>query len=197
MNLIEELQAWSADPADIGRRSKTFRFTLVGLLLVSVSVGSAIYEWKTKTPILETAQKKEEQLIQSFRVKYKKAVNLESYKKQLEDMRSTFESMLNQLPEKTELDNLLIDISNAALGAGLDEKQFKKNAEINRDFYAELPISITLEGDYHQLADFVSRVASLPRIVTLHNFNIKDKSNGQGKLSMDITAKTYRYLDEG
>ena len=193
MNFLEELKAFSEDPSDIGHRSTLFRLVLVAILFLAIAIGLVVYEWKDKTPILEEVQNKEATLMQSFRVKHKKAVNLEAYKKQLADMEITFEGMLNQLPGKTEIDDLLEDISNAGIGSGLEQKVFKPNAEIRRDFYAELPITIRLEGNYHQMADFASRVAALPRIVTLHNFSI----SGQGdKLSMNILAKTYRYLED-
>lgn len=200
MNFLEELQAFAEAPQDIGRRSTLFRFVLVAILFLAIAIGAGVYEYKNKTPILDGVKQKEIQLMQTFKVKHKKAVNLEAYKKQLEDMRTTFDSMLNQLPGKTELDNLIGDISNAGLGAGLEQKQFKKNPEVNKEFYAELPISIILEGSYHQMADFVTRVAALPRIVTLHDFNIKAASGNSRnandrKLSMEITAKTYRYLE--
>ncbi len=193
MNFLDELKAFSEDPTDIGHRSTLFRFVLVGFLFLIIAIGLVVYEWKDKTPILEGIQQKENVLMQSFRTKHKKAVNLEAYKKQLADMEITFEGMLNQLPGKTEIDDLLEDISNAGIGSGLEQKVFKPNPEIRKDFYAELPITISLEGDYHQMADFASRVAALPRIVTLHNFNI----SGEGEnLKMDIQAKTYRYLED-
>jgi len=193
MNFIDELKAFSEDPSDIGHRSSLFRLFLCGLLFLVLAIGLVIWEWKNKTPILEQVQKKEATLIKDFKFKHKKAVNLEAYKKQLADMEITFEGMLNQLPGKTEIDDLLIDISNAGTGSGLEQKLFKPNPEVRKDFYAELPISIKLDGDYHQMADFASRVAALPRIVTLHDFKIR----GTGEdLSMNITAKTYRYLED-
>lgn len=193
MNFLEEFKAFSEDPSDIGHRSALFRLVLVGILFLVIAIGLVVYEWKDKTPILEEVQNKEATLMQSFRVKHKKAVNLEAYKKQLADMEITFEGMLNQLPGKTEIDDLLEDISNAGVGSGLEQKVFKPNPEIRRDFYAELPITIRLTGDYHQMADFASRVAALPRIVTLHDFSISGQDD---KLSMDILAKTYRYLED-
>ena len=193
MNFLDEFKAFSEDPTDIGHRSALFRLMLVVILFLALAIGLVIYEWKDKTPVLEKVQQKEGVLMNSFRTKHKKAVNLEAYKKQLADMELTFEGMLNQLPGKTEIDDLLEDISNAGIGSGLEQKVFKPNAEIRKDFYAELPITITLEGDYHQMADFASRVAALPRIVTLHNFNI----TGEGEeLRMNIQAKTYRYLED-
>jgi len=193
MNFLDELKAFSEDPTDIGHRSALFRFVLVTLLFVAIAIGLVIYEYKDKTPILEEVQSKEETLMRQFRVKHKKAVNLEAYKKQLADMEITFEGMLNQLPGKTEIDDLLEDISNAGIGSGLEQKVFKPNPEIRKDFYAELPITISLEGDFHQMGDFASRVAALPRIVTLHDFNITGKGE---KLKMNIQAKTYRYLED-
>ena len=193
MNFLDELKAFSEDPTDMGHRSGAFRLALVTILFLAIAIGLVVYEWKDKTPILQGVQSKEAALMQTFRVKHKKAVNLEAYKKQLADMEITFEGMLNQLPGKTEIDDLLLDISNAGTGSGLEQKVFKPNPEIRKDFYAELPITIVLEGDYHQMGDFASRVAALPRIVTLHNFNI----TGQGEtLKMDIEAKTYRYLED-
>lgn len=206
MNFVEELQAFSQDPTDIGHRSASFRLILVLLLFLVIAIGATFQEWRTKTPILEAGKQEQASLMQTFRTKHKKAVNLEAYKEQLEKMRTTFDSMLNQLPGKTELDNLVVDISTVGSSAGLEQKQFKKANEIRQDFYAELPIDITLEGNYHQMADFVSRVAALPRIVTLHDFKIEaapnNAKNARGsasadRLQMQITAKTYRYLEEG
>jgi type IV pilus assembly protein PilO len=106
--------------------------------------------------------------------------------------------MLRQLPNKTEVPNLLVDISQTGLAAGLEEKLFQPQAEGRKDFYAELPISIRLTGGYHQMGNFASGIAALPRIVTLHDIEITpaDKSLGQGALVLNVTAKTYRYLDE-
>jgi type IV pilus assembly protein PilO len=105
--------------------------------------------------------------------------------------------MLRQLPGKTEIPSLLVDISQTALGAGLDENLFQRGVEMQQDFYAEQPIKIRYTGSYHELGNFVSGVAALPRIVTLHDINIKPSSNGDiDVLTLDATAKTYRYLDE-
>jgi type IV pilus assembly protein PilO len=125
-------------------------------------------------------------------------VNLEVYKQQLADIEKSFGAMLRQLPSKTEVDNLLVDISQTGLAAALDEKLFQPQPEIKKDFYAERPIKIRLTGSYHQFGEFVSGIAALPRIVTLHDIQIKaaDKSSVYDQLQMELTAKTYRYLDD-
>jgi type IV pilus assembly protein PilO len=124
-------------------------------------------------------------------------VNLEVYKQQLKDIERSFGALLRQLPGKTEVPNLLVDISQTGLAAGLQEKLFQPGAEQKRDFYAELPIHIRLTGSYHEFGEFVSGIAALPRIVTLHDIDIKPETkDSYDTLTLDLTAKTYRYLDE-
>jgi type IV pilus assembly protein PilO len=115
----------------------------------------------------------------------------------MEEMKISFGAMLRQLPSKTEVANLLADVSQTGMSSGLEFELFKPGSEVPADFYAELPIQIRVIGDYHQFGEFVSKVAALPRIVTLHDFSIQGKDKEEGKLAMDITAKTYRYFDEG
>ncbi len=133
-----------------------------------------------------------------FKTKHAKAVNLEVYKQQLKDIERSFGALLRQLPGKTEVPNLLVDISQTGLAAGLEEKLFQPAAEQKKDFYAELPIKIRLTGSYHQFGEFVSGIAALPRIVTLHDIDIKVRTarTPYDELTLDLTAKTYRYLDE-
>jgi type IV pilus assembly protein PilO len=124
-------------------------------------------------------------------------VNLEVYKQQLKDIERSFGALLRQLPGKTEVPSLLVDISQTGLGAGLQEKLFQPEPEQKKDFYAELPIKIRLSGSYHQFGEFVSGIAALPRIVTLHDIDIKpDNKDAYDQLSLELTAKTYRYMDE-
>jgi len=155
------------------------------------------YWFHTKDQLvsLENIEKKEQELKTVFEKKAKLAVNLEAYEKQLEEMRESFGAMLRQLPNKTEVADLLVDVSQTGLASGLEFELFKPQAEVPREFYAELPISIKVTGDYHEFGDFVSGVAALPRIVTLHNVNIKRKDKS-GNLVMNLTAKTYRYLED-
>jgi type IV pilus assembly protein PilO len=142
---------------------------------------------------LEAEQKKEMGLRDTFSNKKALAINLDEYKRQMEDMGEQFGTLLRQLPNKTEVPNLLVDITQAGLGRGLDFVLFKPEKEKPLDFYAELPVSVKVTGSYHDLALFVSDVAALPRIVTVGEVNITADKNG--KLSMAAIAKTYRYLE--
>ncbi len=142
------------------------------------------------------AQKKEQSLRETFLNKKALAVNLPAYKEQMEEMEQTFGSLLRQLPNTTEVPDLLVDITQAGLGRGLEFELFRPEKEQPKDFYAELPISIQVRGTYHDLAQFVSDVAALPRIVTFGDITIT--SGGKdGKLTMSAKARTYRYLEEG
>jgi type IV pilus assembly protein PilO len=147
---------------------------------------------------LDTVQKKEQTLRKDFEKKQAKAVNLEGYRKQLEEMKESFGTMLRQLPDKTEVAELLVDVSQTGLAAGLEFELFKPLDEVPREFYAELPIQIVVRGEYHEFGDFISGLAALPRIVTIHDIKIKRSSGkaGQQDLMLQATAKTYRYLDE-
>jgi type IV pilus assembly protein PilO len=152
---------------------------------------------KTEFPLLEQARNEELDLRQTFETKQRRAANFDAYRVQLAEIERSFGAMLRQLPGKTEIPSLLVDISQTALGAGLDENLFQRGVEVQRDFYAEQPIKIRYTGSYHELGNFVSGVAALPRIVTLHDINIKPSSNDEiDVLTLDATAKTYRYLDE-
>ena len=143
---------------------------------------------------LEKVEAKEIELRQTFEVKAKKAANLAAYEQQLEEMKASFGAMLRQLPNKTEVAELLVDISQTGLASGLEFELFKPQAESPKEFYAELPISIRVKGNYHEFGSFISGVAALPRIVTVHDVNIVP--NKDGELTMDLLAKTYRYMDD-
>jgi type IV pilus assembly protein PilO len=196
MNLLEELR--NLDKRDIGRWPGAFRWGLIGVIFLVVALFAAYYfVWQNQRPELLRAQQEEQELRQTFEQKQRKAANFEAYKEQLKDMERSFGAMLRQLPGKTEVPSLLVDISQTGLAAGLQEKLFQPAGEVRRDFYAELPIKIRLTGSYHQLGNFVSGIAALPRIVTLHDIEIKPESKDSlDQLVLDVTAKTYRYLEE-
>ena len=196
MNIIEQLQ--SLDTNDIGRWPLLFRAVLIAVIFVAVSVGGSYYfVYRTKALLLEQAEAKEIELKATFVAKQKRAANLDAYKVQLKEMEVSFGAMLRQLPSRTEVPSLLVDISQTGLAAGLEERLFQPSSEIKKDFYAELPIKIRLQGSYHELAQFVSGIAALPRIVTLHDVLIQpEKNTGGNDLMLDVTAKTYRYLEE-
>lgn len=201
MNVIEELK--SLDTSDVGRWPFPFRAGAIAIIFVLVAaLGVYMTVVKTKVPALERVQGRELELRNSFEDKQRKAANFDAYKDQLEEMQQSFGTMLRQLPGKTEIPNLIVDISQTGLAAGLDEKLFETQAETRKEFYAEKPIKIRLAGGYHEIARFASGVAALPRIVTLHNIEIRPEA-ARGSIDtefddliVDVTAKTYRYLDE-
>lgn len=196
MNVVEELQ--SLDVNDVGRWPTAFRVAVIVLVFVAVlGLGIWFTIIKDKHPQLQRAQSDEQELRLTFENKQKKAANYDDYKAQLAEIEQSFGTMLRQLPGKTEIPSLIVDISQTGLAAGLREKLFQPQSEIPRDFYAEKPINIRLTGGYHEIGNFVSGIAALPRIVTLHNINITpENSDTFDSLSMEVVAQTYRYLDE-
>jgi type IV pilus assembly protein PilO len=196
VNVLDELR--SLDPSDPGRWPLPARVGVVAAWFLVLSLALAyVFVWQRQRPELERFQAEEQSARTEFRTKHAKAVNLEVYKQQLTDIERSFGALLRQLPGKTEVPNLLVDISQTGLAAGLEEKLFQPAAEQRRDFYAELPIRIRLSGSYHEFGEFVSGIAALPRIVTLHDIEIKPESKDLfDQLTLDLTAKTYRYLDE-
>jgi len=197
MNLIEELQG--LDVNDVGRWPLAFRAAVI-VIVFAVVMGLGVYWFiiKDKAPQLDRVQEEEQQLRVTFENKQRKAANYDAYKAQLSQIEQSFGTMLRQLPGKTEIPSLIVDISQTGLAAGLQEKLFVPQGEVPRDFYAEKPIKIRLTGGYHEIGHFVSGIAALPRIVTLHDINItkEGKDNKFDNLSLEVTAKTYRYLDE-
>jgi type IV pilus assembly protein PilO len=196
MNIIEELR--SLDINEPGRWPMPFRVAAIGLVFVALAaLGIYYFVVRTEFPLLETARNEELDLKQTFETKQRRAANFDAYRIQLAEIERSFGTMLRQLPGRTEIPSLLVDISQTALGAGLDENLFQRGVEVQKDFYAEQPIKIRYTGSYHELGGFVSGVAALPRIVTLHDINIKPVSEDEiDVLVLDATAKTYRYLDE-
>ena len=197
MNFLEELQ--NLDFNDIGRWPFVFRALFVGVFF-AFALGAGFYYvvYKDKMPELERVQQEEKELKSSFEQKQKKAANFGAYKEQLDEIERSFGTMLRQLPGKTEIPNLLVDISQTGLAAGLQEELFQPTGEIRKDFYAEKPIKIRLKGSYHEFGKFVSEIAALPRIVTLHDIEIKQAAgdNVSDSLVLNVTAKTYRYLGD-
>ena len=197
MNLMEELRTLNL--REPGRWPFAIRAIAVGICFAVVS-GILIYVfvWQDRMPELQKSQDQETALRNEFRDKHSKATNLQLYKQQLLDIEKSFGALLRQLPSRTEVPNLLVDISQTGLAAALEEKLFQPGTEVKKDFYAELPIHIQLTGSYHEFGAFVSGIAALPRIVTLHDIQITplSKSASFDQLQLDLTAKTYRYLDD-
>jgi len=197
-NLLEELK--SLDINDIGRWPFIFRASAVVLAgLIAIVAGLYLFVYQEKVPVLEKAEAEEQELRVVFEEKQRKASNFDAYQEQLAEIERSFGTMLQQLPGRTEIPNLLVDISQTGLAAGLNEKLFQPEREIRKDFYAEKPIKIQLDGSYHEFGNFVSDIAALPRIVTLHDIQIKSasaKTGGYDDLVLSVTAKTYRYLED-
>jgi type IV pilus assembly protein PilO len=168
------------------------------ILILCAGVAGAWYYFDTKDQLtrLEKAELSEQRLRSDFERKQQKAVNLDAYRQQLAEMQASFGAMLRQLPDKTEVPALLVDVSQTGLGAGLEFERFQPSAEVKRGFYAELPIHVRVVGTYPEFGDFISGLAALPRIVTIHNVNISRAKGGPGPLSLEATIKTYRYLEE-
>jgi type IV pilus assembly protein PilO len=172
------------------------------IVFLCAALGFAWYYFIVKEQLvrLDRAEAEELKLRASFEEKQDKAANLEAYQQQLVEMRESFGAMLRQLPDKTEVAALLVDVSQTGLAAGLEFELFQPSGEQNRDFYAELPIRMRVNGQYHEFGRFISGLAALPRIVTIHDVKIASPSGGDGKpgqrLNMEATVKTYRYLDE-
>ncbi|HLQ26340.1 MAG TPA: type 4a pilus biogenesis protein PilO [Acidiferrobacterales bacterium] len=170
---------------------------LIGILLVCIGLILVGY-WFIISDQLDAyaeLQKKEQGLRETYLNKKALAINLSAYKLQMEEMHQTFGTMLRQLPNTNEVPDLLIDITQAGLGRGLEFILFKPEKEKPIDFYAELPIHLTVSGSYHELGQFVSDVAALPRIVTLSEISIGGGSDKSNKLTMSALAKTYRYVE--
>src|SRR5450432_2208287 len=202
MNFLEQLKILdprSLDPRDPGRWPGLVRGFCV-FLVFAVCTGIAWYllVWDDDRPVLQKSQQEELDLRAQFENKQQRAANLAAYKAQLGEMERTFGAMLRQLPGRTEVPNLLVDISQTGLAAGLSEKLFQPGSEKSNGFYAELPIKIKLVGSYHDFGRFVSGIAALPRIVTLNDIQISpvDAKGGYDNLTMDVTAKTYRYIED-
>lgn len=181
----------------IGTAPTFVKVLLITILCILVTVAGYFLVTTPKLEELEKAEKEEVNLKRTFDDKAAKAANLEAYKQQLDEMRQSFGALLRQLPNKTEIETLLTDISQTGISSGLDIDLFKPEGLIPKDFYAEYPIKLKVTGRYHEFAQFVSGVAALPRIVTLKNIEIEPAGKDSGvRLSMELTAVTYQYMDE-
>jgi len=182
------------DPKRIGSWPILPKFGVLLILLLVLVFASYWFDWQEQIAQIDGAKAKEEQLRTTFLNKKKLAVDLPAYRKQLADIESQFGALLKQLPGKSEMDALLTDINQAGLGRGLQFELFRPAAqETAKDFYAELPITIRVTGNYHDLGAFASDIGRLSRIVTLNDISLATAKDG---LTMDATAKTFRYLDE-
>jgi len=191
-----ELQRY-LDPKRIGSAPVLIKLGVLLVVLALIIGASWYFDWDDQLTKINGEAQKEEGLRKTFLTKKAEAVNLPSYLKQLEDIEKQFGALLKQLPGKSEMDALLTDINQAGLGRGLQFELFKPAAgETQRDFYAELPITIKITGNYHDIGAFASDISKLSRIVTLNDIGLATASTKGGILTLDATAKTFRYLDQ-
>jgi type IV pilus assembly protein PilO len=183
------------DPKEVGQWPMAAKIGALAVVFLLIAFFGYWFDWKSELEALESAQNKETELRNTFLGKKKQAVNLDLYRQQLASIEHSFGALLKQLPNKSEMDALLTDINQAGLGRGLQFEFFKPaQQETLSDFYAELPISVKVSGNYHDLGAFASDIAQLSRIVTLNDLNIN--AGKDGGLMLDAVAKTFRYLDE-
>lgn len=197
--IVEELQ--SLDMENPGSWPTYIRTSAIILASIAIVVGGFWFLVQPKLDELKGEQAQESTLFEEFETKQRKVAALDAYKEQLKEMERSFGAMLRQLPSKAEVANLLNDISQTRVAASLEEELFKPQADIPKDFYAELPNQIIVTGSYHQMGVFISGVAALPRIVTIDDVDIQFVKTGNSKGSSDLLrmqaiAKTYRYLDD-
>jgi len=196
MKDISSINFNDLDINNIGAWPTALKTIIIIAICTAALTAGYFFDIKNQQNGLERAEGQELTLKTDFEEKQAKATNLEAYRQQMKEMEESFGAMLRQLPSKTEVEHLLVDISQTGLASGIEFKLFKPQKENFTEFYAELPIQITMTGSYHQFGSFVSGVAALPRIVTLHNITITGGTNDNSNLTMDLTAKTYRYLDD-
>ena len=194
MNLLDELR--TLDYRQPGNWPWPIKFGAFGLIFLAIQVGAFFLLWQGQNEAIEAGRVEVDKQKQAFLEKKKLAVNLEAYKQQRAEIEQSFGALLKQLPNRSEMDALLIDINQAGLGRGLAFELFKPSPNENfTEFYAELPVNLKVTGNYHDLGAFASDVAKMPRIVLLTDLKI-DPPSKEGTLAMEAVAKTYRYLDE-
>lgn len=184
------------DPKDPGLWPLVPKVVILFVLFVGLLVAAWFVGWSGQLDELDAKRKKQEELKADWIAKKTKAVNLDEYRKQLAEIDRSFGDLLKQLPNKAEIDGMIVDVSQAALTRGLKQELFKPSAETKQEFYATVPISLILVGGYNELGGFAADIAKLPRIVTLNNIKLKPKDKLGSVLTMDATAMTYRYLDD-
>ncbi len=200
MSLRDELN--NLEINNLGNASNPIKYGVLLVIFLLIIAAGLYFDTRDQLSELENSQAQESKLKQEFTIKANKAAKLELYKDQLAEMKASFQAILRQLPEKTDVESLLVDVSQTALANGLEIKKFQPSEEQKKGFYAELPIALEVSGGFHDLASFISGVAALPRIVTMHDLKLKIKKPEKGKpqtgvkLDMTATAKTYRYLKE-
>jgi len=183
------------NPNDVGAWPLIPRVAVLLALFVGVLVGGWFLFWSEQLDTLDARRNEEVKLKEEYVAKKQQAINLDLYTQQLNEIDRSFGALLKQLPNKTEVEALLVEVNQAGLGRGLAFELFRPGQEATREFYAELPVTVKLTGSYHDFGAFADDIGRLPRIVTLNNISITPAAK-DGNLVMDATAKTFRYLDE-
>lgn len=183
------------DYNNLGEAPGFVKAGIIILIIVALAGGGYWFLIKDQIEELERAERTEQQLRTEFESKQRRAANLAAYEAQLQEMELMFASLLQLLPNTAEIPSLLVDISQAALSVGLEIELFQPRGETNRTFYAEVPVQLRVRGNYEQLAEFVSSVSSMPRIVTVHDVFIRPHGGSDSDLSMEARVRTYRYLE--
>jgi type IV pilus assembly protein PilO len=197
MNFLEEIK--QADPKRPGSWPMAVKLAAFLSMFLVVVIAGALLDWQAEWDNLQAMKEQEVKLKETYLAKKKEAINLDLIKKQLVETQQSFGALLKQLPSKSEMDALLTDVNQAGLGRGLQFDLFRPGAEVATGVFSEQPIAIKVSGNYDDLGMFASDISQLPRIVTLNDISISLVANAQntsGGLSMEATAKTYRYLDE-
>ncbi len=200
MSLQDELN--NLDINNLGNASNPIKYGALLIAFVLIIAAGIYFDTMDQLAELDRVEAKEPKLKKEFSDKANKAAKLDLYKDQLAEMKASFQAILRQLPEETDVESLLVDVSQTALANGLEIKKFQPSQEEKKGFYAELPIALEVSGSFHDLASFISGVAALPRIVTMHDLKLEIEKPVEGKpqtgvrLHMTAIAKTYRYLKE-
>lgn len=194
---LSEISLNELDFNEIGTWPWPAKAVVLIIVLAAVVAAGWYFDWQDQQQSLEQVRGEEDQLRSQFEIRQRRAAALDDYKAQLEEMEDSFGAMLRQLPSRVEVAGLLVDISQTGLASGLEFELFRPQSTQEREFYAEMPIDIEVRGQYHEFGRFVSGVANLPRIVTLHDVTITDGGGDDGELTMQATARTYWYLEEG
>jgi len=194
MTLLEELS--SIDLNDIGSWTRRVKFVMSGIVCIAILAAGYHFVVKQKFVDLDVVKAKEQQLKDTFLEKKALAINLDAYKAQMVEAEETFGVLLKQLPNESEIPDLLIDMTQVGLARGLQFEQIRPGVTIEKDFYAEKLVNIKANGSYHQIANFVSDIAALPRIINVANFKLLRESSDSSNLTLEAVTKTYHYLED-
>jgi len=194
MNIVEELS--SLDFGDFGSWSRRVKLVMAGVACIAIIIAGYNLIIKDQRAELGDLERKEPQLKASYLEKKALAINLDAYKAQMVEAEETFGVLLKQLPNESEIPDLLIDMTQVGLSRGLQFEQIKPGNTIEKDFYAEKLVNIKANGEYHQIASFVSDIAALPRIINVDNFKLTRAPSGGASLTLEAVTKTYHYVEE-